>query len=120
MAQTTRISAPILDTDRAALLAIRDMGDYSPLNMAYSTAALQELEVALTAAEQEETRARRALDIARDRAVETSRRFHEAMLGAKAQVVAQYGNDSLAVEAIGLTRKSERRRPVRRRAMMAD
>jgi hypothetical protein len=51
---------------------------------------------------------------------ETSRRFHDAMLGAKAQVVAQYRNDSLAVEAIGLTRKSERRRPVRRRAMMAD
>jgi len=76
---TTRVPAPIRDADRAALLAIRDMGDYSPLNPAYNAVVLQEYEAALAAAEQDETRTRRALDIARDRTVETSRRFHDAI-----------------------------------------
>ena len=37
------------------------------------------------------------------------------MLGAKAQVIAQYGNDSPAVEALGLKKKSKRRPQQRRR-----
>jgi len=40
--------------------------------------------------------------------------FHDAMLGVKEQVVAQYGNDSDAVQSLGLTKKSERKSPVRR------
>jgi hypothetical protein len=120
MAGTKRIPAATLDEDRAALRAIADMGDYAPANGAYSLVALQELEAALTQAELDEVRARRAYDIARDRAVAATRRLHEAMLGAKAQVVAQYGHDSPAVEAIGFKRKSEHKRPARRRALAAD
>jgi hypothetical protein len=40
--------------------------------------------------------------------------FHRSMVGAKNQVRAQYGDDSYVVQAIGLTRKSDRKRPVRR------
>ncbi len=120
MAGPKRIPFPTLHDDRAALQAITDMGDYAPANTAYSTAALQELEDALTQAEQDEIRARRALDVARDRAVAAARRFHEAIIGAKAQVIAQYGNDSPEVEAVGYKRKSERKRPTRRQALAAD
>ena len=35
------------------------------------------------------------------------------------QVIAQYGPDSAAVQLLGLKRKSERRRPVRRSAAAA-
>jgi hypothetical protein len=79
-----------------------------------------ELEAILAEAEQEEIRLHSLLDLARERAVEAGRRFHDAMLGAKAQVIAQYGDDSHAVEAFGLTRKSERKRPTRRRALAVD
>jgi hypothetical protein len=116
MAGSSRISGPILSDDRAALRAISNMADYAPANQAYSAAVLQEYERAAAEAEQAEVNARLALDIARDRAVEACRRFHDAMLGAKAQVVAQYGHDSHALAAVGLTRKSERRRPSRRAA----
>jgi hypothetical protein len=120
MAGTKRIPSTTLDEDRDALRAIADMGDYAPANTAYSLAALQELEAALAQAELDEIRARRALDMARDRAIGASRRFHDAIVGAKTQVVAQYGADSPAVMAVGLKRKSEHKRPARRRALAAD
>jgi hypothetical protein len=41
--------------------------------------------------------------------------LHAAVLGAKAQVIAQYGDDSAAVQALGLKKKSERKRTSRRR-----
>jgi hypothetical protein len=38
--------------------------------------------------------------------------MHESILGAKTEIISQYGNDSYAVELIGLRRKSARRRPL--------
>jgi hypothetical protein len=46
--------------------------------------------------------------------------LYEAIRGAKEQVIAQYGGDSLAVQAIGLKRRSQRKRPVRRAAPPAQ
>jgi hypothetical protein len=40
--------------------------------------------------------------------------LHKAVLGAKSQVIAQFGPDSNAVAALGLKKKSEYRRPPRR------
>lgn len=40
--------------------------------------------------------------------------LHEAILAAKIQVLAQYGDDSPALHAIGRKRKSERSRPARK------
>jgi hypothetical protein len=120
MAGNSRIPPQTLDADRAALRAIADMSDYAPSNGAIATAALQHLETTLALAELQEERSRRAADAARDAAIEAGRRFHELMLIAKAQVVGQYGPDSAAVEAVGLKRKSEHRRPSRRRSLSAD
>jgi hypothetical protein len=120
MAAPARIRATTLEEDREILQAIADMGDYAPINAAHSPAALQELEADLTWAEQEEGRARRAYELARDRAMAAARRFHDAVLSAKAQVVVQYGPDSPALKAIGLKRKSEYKRPPRRRPRVAE
>ena len=65
-------------------------------------------------ARQAEVRAVQALARARDAAEEAEWALHDGILGAKAQVIAQYGPDSNAVQAVGLKRKSERRRTVRR------
>jgi hypothetical protein len=75
---------------------------------------LADLESALTRAQQDEVRALQALTTARDATAAAETAFHEAMLGAKAQVIAQYGADSPTVQLLGLKRRSERRRPSRR------
>lgn len=116
---TYRLPPPAIDADRAALLALQDLTDYAPLNPEYSTAALQARAEKLTQTEQIESRARRALDAARDQAIAAAWELHNAMLGAKAQVIAQYGSDSLAIQSIGLKKKSERKRPSRRRSAEA-
>jgi hypothetical protein len=64
-------------------------------------------------------RAVQALATARDLAAAAEWALHDGMLGAKAQVIAQYGPDAHAVQLLGLKRKSERRRPVRRAAIVA-
>src|SRR5262249_18134509 len=98
--QTRRLSNDEIDADRTALLALKDIGDYAPLNAAYSVAALTALGERLAQAEQAKMRAQNALDAARDAAVAAAWDLHEAMLGVKAQVIAQYGHDSYQVQAL--------------------
>src|SRR5262245_59902866 len=103
-----------LEADRASLLARKDRSDYKAVNPVCSAESLTTLEQAVTRAEQATLRARKALAAARDAEIAASREFHDAMLGAKNAVIAQYGSDSPAVQAIGLKKNSERKRPVRR------
>jgi hypothetical protein len=85
-----------------------------PMNAAYSADRLSELEATLVQAAQAEQNARLALDVACEQAKASEWALHDAIICAKAQVIAQYGSDSFAVQAIGLKRKSDRRRPTRR------
>jgi hypothetical protein len=41
-------------------------------------------------------------------------RCHEAIMGVKAQVIAQYGRSSDQLQALGLKKQTERKRPARR------
>jgi hypothetical protein len=45
--------------------------------------------------------------------------FHNAMLGAKQQVLAQFDDDSDEAQALGLTKKSERAKPSKAKAAAA-
>lgn len=103
-----------LEADRASLLALKDLTDYTAVNPAYSAQALIALDEIVMRADETTLRARKALAAARDAEIAAAREFHNAILGAKSAVIAQYGNDSPAVQAIGLKKKSERKRPVRR------
>jgi hypothetical protein len=110
----TPLPTGTLEADRASLLALKDLTDYTAVNPAYSAKALIALDTAMTRAEEATLRARKTLAAARDAEIAAAREFHGAILGAKAAVIAQYGNDSPAVQAIGLKKKSEHKRPVRR------
>jgi hypothetical protein len=114
-----RLAQDDIQADRTALLAIRELREYSPHNPAISTETLISLEAALLRAQQEELRLRNNLDAARDTTTAAAWSLHNAILGAKAQVIAQYGYNSNAVQSLGLKKKSERRRPVRRSAATA-
>jgi hypothetical protein len=43
-------------------------------------------------------------------------RLHEAILGVKRQVMAQYDPDPDAIHALGLKKRSEKKRPARQKA----
>ena len=60
-----------------------------------------------------EAQAQAALDAARDDATAAEWTFHNAILGAKDQVKAQFGDDSNEYAGMGLTKKSERQSPSR-------
>ena len=109
-----RVPANDLEADRNALIGIQSLPDYTPTNRAYGAPQLTELGRAMEEARQAEVRAVQALARARDAAAEAEWALHDGILGAKAQVIAQYGADSHAVQMVGLKRKSERRRSARR------
>ncbi len=113
MSTLHRIGNAVLQADLDAQVSLAAMTDYKPANAAFTAANITTALTAMQTAQQAELRAQAALDAARDAAVAAEWRFHEAMQGAKTQVVAQYGVNSDQVQALGLKKKSEHKRPVR-------
>jgi hypothetical protein len=112
--QTTPVPSPTLAADHVTVKALQGMSDYQPVNPAYSTAQLLQHQASLAQTEQAAKAAEVALAQARKAQAEASHVYHDAVVGARAQVVALYGPDATAVALVGLTRKSERKRPVKR------
>jgi hypothetical protein len=108
------IASDRIEADRAALLALKDMADYAPVNQELAVPTLIQLDETLTQAQEATLRARKALAAARAAEANAARVFHEAIIGAKAGVVAQFGRNAQAVAAVGLTKQSDRKRPARR------
>ena len=69
---------------------------------------MQTAATTLTAKQATEVQQQAALDAARDEATSAEWDFHNAMLGVKEQVKAQFGGDSNEWQALGLTKKSEK------------
>lgn len=103
-----------LSSDRAVLRALQDIPDYAPHNLEYSTAHLIQNEADLLQIQIEVDRARLAFDAVRERLIVAAWTFHNNVAGAKDAFVGQFGADSPIVHAIGLKKKSERKRAVRR------
>lgn len=117
--QARRLRPEDLEADRSAVIAVQSLGDYRPLNAAYSAEALVELGAARDQAQQAEIRAQQALAAARDAAAAAEWALHNAVLGARTQVLAQYGDDSDELQAMGRKKRSDRRRPTARAARTA-
>ena len=69
------------------------------------------MDAALTTANEDFVKLNAAWGTARDKLVAAKWAFHNAMVGVRGQVVAQFGANSTAVQEVGLKRKSERKRP---------
>lgn len=108
------LSPATIDDDRAVLRALQDIAGYAPHNPEHTVAALIQSDDILQQAEIEAERARLAFDAARERLLAASWTFHNNVGGAKTEVTAQFGADSQIMHAIGLKKKSERKRPTRR------
>ncbi len=110
MAKTGRLNSALISSDVAALDAISEMSDFKPSNPEYKAAALDALRQDMLAKQSADAAAQRAAAAARDDAAEAERVFHEAIVGAKLAVKAQYGKDANEVQAVGLKKSSEIRR----------
>ena len=107
MAKIGRLSASVINGDIEALDAIAEMADFKPANVDYKAAALDALRQDMLTKQSADAAAQRAAAAARDDAAEAERVFHEAIIGAKTAVKAQYGKDSNEVQAVGLKKASE-------------
>ena len=112
--QTVRVRPTVLQEDLDALTALQALANYAPANTAYAKTALAAKLTAMKTAQDAELSAQNALNAARDTANAAEWDFHNALLGAKDQVLAQYGKDSDQIQALGLKKKSERKSPVRK------
>jgi hypothetical protein len=112
--QTIRIRPAVLQNDLNTLAAIAGIETYNPSNTDCKVENLQTAATSMTAAEDEEIRSQGIAMEKRDDAASKEWEFHNLILAAKAQVIAQYGDDSSEVQKLGLKKKSEYRAPARR------
>jgi hypothetical protein len=115
----TPVPPPSLAADHVTVTAIQGLADYQPTNPNCSAAQLLQLQANLIQAEQAEHAVKVALDQARAARNQAAHQYHDAVVSARIQVVAQYGADAAAVSLIGMTRTSERKRPAKRQAAAA-
>ena len=109
--QNDRIRPVALQADVDAHTALQTISDYNPSNAVYAKPAVDGKFNQMQAAQTAELNAANALATARDAAAAAEWAFHNALLGVKEQVVAQYGKSSDQVQLLGLKKKSEYKAP---------
>jgi len=112
--ESKRLTPIILKADQNAYVSLSTFKGYQPANPACSREHLAQILEEMRIARQKEIQIEGALAAARDAVRQAEWRFHNAMLDVKAQVIAQYGVNSDEVQALGLKKKSERRKPGRK------
>jgi hypothetical protein len=105
--QSRRVSPSILEADRTSFAALQAITAYTPVNQNFSLARLAAVHNELADAQRLETQTAAAAAAARDDAISKEWEFHNLLLGAKDQVVAQFGRDSNEVQSIGFKKASE-------------
>lgn len=114
-----RLTLAEIAADRNVITAVQALVNYAPADKTHTPARLMELSTAMEHARQNEIRAQNAFAAARDASAAAEQALHQAVQRTKAQVIAQYGDDSDAIQSLGLKKRSDRKRPVRRTAKSA-
>jgi hypothetical protein len=112
--ETKRLRPAQIADDEDNFAALQAMALYEPANLAYGIPAISAALGLLQSARTEEAQAEAALATARDNAVARGWAFHNLMLGAKDQVIAQFGRNSNEMQALKLKKTSERKAPQRK------
>lgn len=112
--ETRRLNPTVLAEDLEILAALRDIEGYLPANSSYTVSAINSINNRRITAHDTEAQTTAAADAARDDHVAVQWELHNALLGAKDQVTAQFGKDSNEVQAMKLKKKSEYKNPTRK------
>jgi len=105
--ETKRIMPAVIQSDKDSFAALQTTAGYKPANVAYDIPPLTVALSDMSTAQQLDAQAAAAAAAARDNAVAKEWNFHNLVLGAKDQVIAQFGRDSNEAQAVGLKKKSE-------------
>jgi hypothetical protein len=109
--ENRRIRPSQLQEDRDAFAALKAVEGYKPANTDFTVAKIQALQGTMVEQRDIEAQQQAELDAARDDSTAAEWAFHNAMRGAKDQVIAQYGDNSNQVQALGLKKKSDYKAP---------
>jgi hypothetical protein len=107
--KSTRVTQRILAKDVTVARAVLSLAGYNPSNNEFTADKLKSALDAFATASEIEQQAADSLAKAREATVDVEWTLHELVLGVKRQVIAQYGDDSDEIAALGLKKKSERR-----------
>ncbi len=113
---TRRLTLKVVTKDRNVLEVLKGMAEYRPAKDEFSLGSLEALADDLAKKKAARLRKEGEAKAARDSEVVAEHAFHHAILGAKDQVRAQFGDSSNELQSIGLKKKTERKAPKRKTA----
>ncbi|MDP2363203.1 MAG: hypothetical protein Q8M94_05485 [Ignavibacteria bacterium] len=109
--RTTRVLSPkIIQDDLNGFAALKAIQGYAPANPAFEVKKLEDSYNGMVSKQVDFAQKEADYKSARDEKVLAEWEFHNKVLGAKEQVIAQYGKSSNEVQAIGLKKKTEYKR----------
>ncbi|MES2732083.1 MAG: hypothetical protein V4714_10055 [Bacteroidota bacterium] len=112
--ENKRINSNDLQSDNDSLITLEGLAGYQSAKADYSLANVQTIKAAMDASQKAEKKAADALKTARDVSTAAEWAYHNAILGVKQQVIAQFGDDSAEIQLFGLKKKSEYKSPTRK------
>jgi hypothetical protein len=108
--KTKRIGAKTLAEDRESLEALETITDYAPANPNLTLSNLKTLKTNMDAKRAAETQTAALAAAARDDAAASEWEYHEAIVGMRDQVVAQYGRSSNQAQTVGRKKDTEHKK----------
>ncbi|MBD2072573.1 hypothetical protein H6F86_01465 [Phormidium sp. FACHB-592] len=115
-----RLSPQVLGQDTDALNGFNTIEGYSTQRQGATPEALQQAYQEMLAKQQNETEKQALFRAASDAARLAEWEFHNTILTMKEVVRGQFGADSNEAQAVGLKKKSDRKRPTRTKAAVAS
>ncbi|MEH2255118.1 hypothetical protein [Nostoc sp.] len=112
---TNRLRPQLISQDIDSFHGLQTVSTYNTTRADASTAKLQEVYQAMLISGQTETEKLALYRAAADAARLAEWEFHNAVLAMKEVVRGQYGSDSDQAQAVGLKKKSDRKRPSRKK-----
>ncbi|QSJ16357.1 hypothetical protein JYQ62_32260 [Nostoc sp. UHCC 0702] len=114
---TRRLRLQTITQDVTSFHGLQTISTYNTTRADASAANLQQAYQAMLAQQQAETEKLALYRAANDAARLAEWEFHNAVLAMKEVVRGQYGSDSDQAQAIGLKKKSSRKRPTRKKSV---
>lgn len=114
--QQRKLSLKKLSNNQITFDALKGIENYSPSNPDYTLAGMQKRYDAMMKAQGNKAQAEAALKTARDLEVEAQWGFHNALLQCKDLVKGQFGKNSNEVQALGLKKPVDYKKPKAKKA----
>lgn len=112
---TRRLTPNTLQQDINSYNGLNTIPTYTTTRTEATPEALQQTYTDLLAKQREETEKQALFKAAADAAKQAEWDFHNAILAMKEAVKGQFGSDSDAAQAVGFKKKSERKRPSKKK-----